>query len=98
MLMRTSGARKTAQGWQAANPDLDRRHWRSSKTNADKADEFTCIVLPTIYRMVDTGVNRLAIARELNAIGIPTARRPGACHESSGFPWRRESSCWVALA
>jgi DNA invertase Pin-like site-specific DNA recombinase len=65
---------KIAAGWKAGNPGLDRHRWKSCVANASKADEFARAVLPTIRRMVDTGMNRLAIARELNANGMPSAR------------------------
>lgn len=73
---RTSAAlrRKIAQGWHAGNPDLGQYRWKSSATNAAKADEFARTVLPTIQRMLNAGMSRLAIATELNAIGMPTAR------------------------
>lgn len=73
---RTSAAlqRKIASGWKAGNPNLLKHLPKSNATNAAKADEFARTVLPTIQRMRDVGMNRLAIARELNANGTSTAR------------------------
>lgn len=81
--------RKIAAGWQAGNPDLDKHRPKSCATNAQKADEFARAVLPTIRRMVDAGMNRLAIARELNAIGMPTARGGAWTSASVGNVLRR---------
>lgn len=88
---RTSAAlqRKIAQGWKAGNPNLAQHRSKSSKTNAEKADKFACTVLPTIQRMANTGMNRLAIARELNAIGMPTARGGAWTSASVGNVMRR---------
>lgn len=74
--------RKIAQGWKAGNPHLDEHRWKSSRTNAERADEFARKVMPTIQRMLNDGMNRLAIANELNAIGMPTARG-GKCKWTS---------------
>jgi DNA invertase Pin-like site-specific DNA recombinase len=73
---RTSAAlqRKMAVGWKAGNPDLVKHLPKSNATNAAKADEFAKGVLPAIRRMLDAGMSRLAIANELNANGMPTAR------------------------
>jgi DNA invertase Pin-like site-specific DNA recombinase len=73
---RTSAAlqRKMAAGWKAGNPDLVKHLPKSNATNAAKADEFAKGVLPAIRRMLDAGMSRLAIANELNANGMPTAR------------------------
>lgn len=73
---RTSAAlqRKMADGWKAGNPDLVKHLPKSNATNAAKADEFAKGVLPAIRRMLDAGMSRLAIANELNANGMPTAR------------------------
>lgn len=73
---RTSAAlqRKIASGWKAGNPNLLKHLPKSNAANAAKADEFARTVLPTITRMRDAGMNRLAIARELNANGTSTAR------------------------
>lgn len=73
---RTSAAlqRKMAAGWKAGNPDLVNHLPKSNATNAAKADEFAKGVLPAIRRMLDAGMSRLAIANELNANGMPTAR------------------------
>lgn len=73
---RTSAAlqRKMAGGWRAGNPDVVKHLPKSNAANAAKADEFAKIVMPTIRRMLDAGMNRLAIANELNATGMPTAR------------------------
>jgi DNA invertase Pin-like site-specific DNA recombinase len=73
---RTSAAlqRKIAQGWKAGNPDLNKHLAKSNATNASKADEFAKAILPTIQRMLDAGMSRLAIAKELNANGTRTAR------------------------
>lgn len=73
---RTSAAlqRKMAGGWKAGNPDLVKHLPKSNATNAAKADEFAKGVLPAIRRMLDAGMSRLAIANELNANGMPTAR------------------------
>lgn len=73
---RTSAAlqRKMAAGWRAGNPDLVRHLPKSNATNARKADEFAKTVMPAIRRMLNTGMSRLAIAGELNANGMPTAR------------------------
>jgi DNA invertase Pin-like site-specific DNA recombinase len=73
---RTSAAlqRKMAGGWKAGNPDLGKHLHKSNAANAAKADEFAWTVLPTIQRMLKSGMSRLAIANELNASGMPTAR------------------------
>ena len=73
---RTSDAlqRKMASGWQAGNPDLVKHLPKSNVTNAAKADEFAKSVMPAIRHMVDAGMSRLAIANEMNANGMPTAR------------------------
>jgi len=73
---RTSAAlqRKISDGWKAGNPDLKNHLAKSNATNAAKADEFAKLVLPTIQRMLDKGMSRLAIANELNATGTRTAR------------------------
>jgi len=73
---RTSAAlqRKMVSGWQAGNPDLVKHLPKSNATNAAKADEFAKSVMPAIRRMLDAGMSRLAIANELNANGMPTAR------------------------
>lgn len=73
---RTSAAlrRKMAGGWQAGNPNLVKHLPKSNATNAAKADQFAKSVMPAIRRMLDAGMSRLAIANELNANGMPTAR------------------------
>lgn len=73
---RTSAAlqRKIQQGWKAGNPDLQKHLAKSNATNAAKADEFAKLVLTPIQRMVGQGMSRLAIANELNATGMRTAR------------------------
>lgn len=73
---RTSAAlqRKMAGGWKAGNPDVVKHLPKSNAANAAKADEFAKIVMPTIRRMLDAGMSRLAIANELNVNGMPTAR------------------------
>jgi DNA invertase Pin-like site-specific DNA recombinase len=73
---RTSAAlqRKMVSGWKAGNPDLVKHLPKSNATNAAKADEFAKSVMPAIRRMVDAGMSRLAIANEMNANGMPTAR------------------------
>jgi DNA invertase Pin-like site-specific DNA recombinase len=81
---------KIAQGWQAGNPHLGEHRWKSSQTNAEKADEFARRVMPTIQRMLNEGMNRLAIARELNVIGLPTARGGDWTSASVGNVIRRQ--------
>ena len=73
---RTSAAlqRKIAGGWQAGNPDLVKHLPKSNATNKAKANEFAKSVLPAIGRMLDARMSRLAIANELNANGMSTAR------------------------
>lgn len=73
---RTSAAlqRKIAAGWRAGNPNLIKHLPKSNAANAAKADEFAQSVMPTIRRMRDAGMSRLAISRELNANGLPSAR------------------------
>lgn len=67
--------RKIASGWLAGNVVLlDQYRWKSSKTNAATADAFARRMLPTIERMVDAGMSRLAIAAELNRTETPTAK------------------------
>lgn len=82
--------RKIEQGWQAGNPHLDEHRWKSSRTNAEKADEFARRVMPMIQRMLNEGMNRLAIARELNAIQLPTARGGDWTSASVGNVIRRQ--------
>jgi hypothetical protein len=81
---------KIAQGWQAGNPYLDEHRWKSSRTNLDKADDFARKVLSTIQRMVIDGMNQLAIACELNAIAMPTARGGAWTSASVGNVLRRQ--------
>ena len=73
---RTSAAlqSKIAAGWKAGNPDLQKHLHKSHATNTAKADKFAKIVMPAIGRMLGAGMSRLAIANELNAAGMPTAR------------------------
>jgi DNA invertase Pin-like site-specific DNA recombinase len=67
-------AKIAKEGWRAGNPHLDQHRWKSNRTNAEKADEFARRVMPAIQRMLNEGMSRLAIARELNAIQLPTPR------------------------
>jgi DNA invertase Pin-like site-specific DNA recombinase len=89
---RTSAAlqRKIAAGWQAGNPSLGQHRWKSCESNAGKADEFARAVLPAIQPMLDAGMNRLAIARKLNAMGTPTARGGEWTSASVGNVLRRK--------
>lgn len=81
---------KIAAGWKAGNPDLDRHRWKSCESNAARADEFARAVMPTIQPMLDGGANRLAIARKLNAAGVPTARGGEWTSASVGNVLRRK--------
>jgi DNA invertase Pin-like site-specific DNA recombinase len=73
---RTKAALKAAKarGVQLGNPRLAEARAPRMRANAEEAARQTALVMPLIKPLVEQGMSLRAIARELEARGVPTAR------------------------
>ena len=63
-----------ARGVTLGNPRLAEARARANKETIEAAERYAALVLPHILPLAEQGLSLRAIARELTARGVPTAR------------------------